>query len=179
MSCRGKEISDILPCPKKKKQLKGMNDYALVHPREARCIVIWCYSVNLDHISSIYISFLRLDKYGSRHFWEALRSERFLVYLAIVVLNNWGRGSPSRITAKIINDVKRAIEESNEEDIFIFEIWYSSYLVICGRIHRDFLGFNEKEFIAWPTVCCWKIVGGGRWRPQLDYSRIGYNKDGL
>lgn len=152
------------------------DDYALVHPWKARCIIIWGYSVNLDHISSIYISLLRLDKYGSRHFWEVLRSERFIVHLAIVVLNNWG-WNPSRITAKITNNVKRAIEESNEEDILILEVRNPSYMVKSGRIHRDLLAFDEEGFIACPTICCWKIFGGRR--PQLDYSRIGYNEDGL
>ena len=150
--------------------------YTLVHPREARCIIIWCYSINLDHISSIYISLLRLDKYGSRHFWEALRSERFRVYLANVVLYIWGR-SPSRITAKITNDVKGAIEESNEKDILILEVRNPSYKVKGGRIHRDLLGFDEKGSIACPIFCRRKIVGGRR--PQLDYSRIGYDEDGL
>ena len=150
--------------------------YALVHPREARRIVIWCYSVNLDHISSIYISLLRLDKYGSRHFWEILRSEGFMVYLAIVVLNNWGR-SPSRITAKITNNMKRAIEECNEEGILILEVRNPSYLMKSWRIHRDLLAFDEKGSIACPIICCWKIIGGRR--PQLDYPRIRCNEDGL
>lgn len=160
--CSEKEISTF---SMSNKQLKGW--YALVHPREARCIVIWCYAVNLDHISLIYISLLRLDKYGSRHFWEALRSERFIVYLA----------SPSRITTKITNDVKRAIKESNEDDILTLEVRNPSYMVKSGRIHRDLLAFDEKGSIACPTICCWNIVGGRR--PQLDHSRIGYNEDGL
>ena len=158
-----------------KRIIEGMI-YALVHPGEARCIVIWCYSVNLDHISSIYISLLHLDKYGSRHFREILWSERLIVYLAIVVLNNWGR-SPTRITGKITNDMKRAIEESNKKGILILEVRNPSYLVKSGRIHRDLLAFDEKGSVACPTICCWKIVGGRR--PQLNYSRIGCNEDGL
>jgi hypothetical protein len=73
--------------------------------------------------------------------------------------------------------MKRAIEESNEEGILILEVRNPGYLVKSGRIHRDLLAFDEKGSIACPTICCWKIVGGRR--PQLDYSRIGCNEDGL
>lgn len=98
------------------------------------------------------------------------------MHLASGVLNIRGR-SPSRITGKVTNNVKRAIEERNEEDILVLEIRNPGYMVKSGRIHRDLLAFDEKGSIACPTICCWKIVGGRR--PQLDYSRIGYNEDGL